>query len=416
MTIYETTKSGTLLVKVSGYDIDNGRNGELRYSIDPTGVGIDIPRYLMIDSLSGQITLIESIPREVVPSGLMSIPLVLNDKGSPSLTDTAVLNIFVKDVNNHCPVFSSPAPDEVILVNASVAVNTTLVSVKAQDDDYGENGLIRYNLVSELDTPWFEIESDLGFIYLVTKPLPVGIYSLTVTAADHGETPCVSERIVIIQVYPASLPSETLNRVAPPITPSPTTTSAAVTTEVPLITTKSPASTRASTKEPILEQTKTSSSEGKPAETTAVNPAATATATASILSTATKSEFDSTSIGKSQVSENVTPDGVTRSPEQQTTDATEKKTPGSNLDSTTINITEKEQPSSLPLIITGAVLGAVLLIAFVIILALLVHLKNMRVQAAKKDNHSPLASVSLPSITEGSDAYRHYEPSSRYYR
>ena len=504
VTIYETTKAGTLLVKVSGYDIDYGRNGELRYSIDRTDVEIDLPRYLMLDSLSGQVTLIDSIPRSVVPSGTLSIFLVLSDRGSPSLTDMAVLNIHVIDVNNHCPVFSYPSPGEVILVNASVSSNTSLVSVHAQDDDFGENGRVKYTL--KTDTHLFKLDMYLGFIYLVTEPLPVGKYTLTIEAADHGETSCVSETTVVIQVYPATLETETLKRVSPPVTeisstkdigttrtgdglvvtsavssvtttPAPSTTSEAFTTRDTVLeetsTRESPASSTAapfvsssftatpassitsaasSTRDTFSEHTRTSdrsvSTTAVPVvTTTSTDTSASATNSEAFSFTTTNTLLGLTRSGGSQFSSTGTHSttGSTSSSQSSTatkalssdkTAATTTSTKMANeRDSTNNELTEtstqdrttaKETPtltasksvdyttdtteemSNLPLVITGSVFSAIFLIAFVLILALCVSLRNMKIQAAKKGGNRLIQSVHKPKIADRYNAYSRY--------
>ena len=213
VTIYENTKSGIVLIQLIGNDIDSGVNGELRYSIDLAGLSVDIPRYLMIHSISGEVILIEPIPRDVIPSGILSLSVVVRDKGSPSFSDKAVLNIFLVDINNHCPVFSNLKSGDVILVNGSASVNTSLVTVKAKDADYDQNGEIKFSIVD--GSNMFEIDEDLGVIFSVIEPIPVGKHTVTVIATDQAIKPCVTDVNFIIQVYPSSLQADRFKEASP---------------------------------------------------------------------------------------------------------------------------------------------------------------------------------------------------------
>ena len=204
--IFDHTKVGTVLADVLGYDTDSGSNGRLRYSINLVGVTIDIARYIMIDNLSGQITLIEAITHEVIPSGRLTLSLVVSDKGSPPLSDTSVLNIKLFGKNDHCPVFTSPLEGDMVSVNSSITGNDTLFSVHANDADIGLEGQISYSL--HYNDTNLEIDEKLGNVSLVSEEISVGNYSMTIVATDHGIKPCLSNITVVLNVYNATLTPE----------------------------------------------------------------------------------------------------------------------------------------------------------------------------------------------------------------
>lgn len=66
MVLAEDATAGQSILNVAAYDLDAGRNGELRYSLDPSGADINVNDHLMVDSLSGDVFLLKAIGRHQV--------------------------------------------------------------------------------------------------------------------------------------------------------------------------------------------------------------------------------------------------------------------------------------------------------------------------------------------------------------
>ena len=67
--------------------------------------------------------------------------------GSPARTAIATLNIIVLDINEEPPIFLDPEYSRTI--PESTSSGFTLVTVEAEDNDFGENGTVYYSLTDE---------------------------------------------------------------------------------------------------------------------------------------------------------------------------------------------------------------------------------------------------------------------------
>lgn len=64
--------------------------------------------------------------------------------GSPPLTGSGTVNIFVQDVNDHSPRFERT--DYVAFVLENLPSGTEIIHIQAIDDDFGLNAKLRYVL------------------------------------------------------------------------------------------------------------------------------------------------------------------------------------------------------------------------------------------------------------------------------
>lgn len=78
--------------------MDEGSNGEVRYSLSDSG---DV---FAVDPYSGWVTTLVPLDRETVPSYTLTV--VATDNGSPSRTASASLHIRLIDYNDNPPVFA----------------------------------------------------------------------------------------------------------------------------------------------------------------------------------------------------------------------------------------------------------------------------------------------------------------------
>uniref|UniRef100_A0A0K0DCV8 Fat-like cadherin-related tumor suppressor homolog n=1 Tax=Angiostrongylus cantonensis TaxID=6313 RepID=A0A0K0DCV8_ANGCA len=98
-----------------------------------------------------------------------------------------VVTVFVKDTNDHSPIWSAKSKRQgPVVVSSDLAVGTTILKVDALDLDSGENARIGYKLSSSLQVP-FAIKFETGEIYLST-PLKneENDWNVVVWAVDAG--------------------------------------------------------------------------------------------------------------------------------------------------------------------------------------------------------------------------------------
>ena len=92
-------KLGTSIITVYASDVDILQNKDLTYSIEGTVENT----YFEIDSLSGTIKVKVRPDREL--HDMHTIPVKVEDNGSPKLVDRTTVTIHVLDVNDNAPTF-----------------------------------------------------------------------------------------------------------------------------------------------------------------------------------------------------------------------------------------------------------------------------------------------------------------------
>ena len=228
-TVSEEAKIGTLLVVINA--TFGGHGERVSYVLDPFGAEIDVTDHLVIDSASGHVSLLSPISRNLLPNGTLVVNVTALVSGVPPKENTTSLTINVIDENDHCPVFHGPDAESVHTVNASAAVNTTVVVVTATDDDFNDNGRVSFSFGVNTDNVVrdnFEIDVTSGRILSRLPELTIDTFHVDVLATDAGVNPCSTRMSIIIQVLPPDVA---------PLTTPPTTTVASTTTTTTTATT-----------------------------------------------------------------------------------------------------------------------------------------------------------------------------------
>lgn len=113
------------------------------------------------------------------------------DGGVPALSSTVTVYCNVVDLNDNSPIFENTP--HVADVMENVTVGSSVLSVLAQDLDSGNNGKVRYSIVSGDDNGDFQIAPN-GTI-MVKRALDretKSIYNLVIEAADSPDPPAIS--------------------------------------------------------------------------------------------------------------------------------------------------------------------------------------------------------------------------------
>ena len=233
-TVSEKAQIGTSLVDVYATDADDGKNGDIHYVLVPYGAEIDATSFLVIDTVSGRVTLLSPISRNLLSSDTLLVWVKAVDGGVPPREAKAQLHIRVLDVNDHCPVFHSPNQRSIHYVNMSTRVDTTVVLVKVTDDDFADNGEIALRFGARTDDvvrDTFDIDSTSGRISSLVSPLTVGSFHVVIVATDGAANPCSKQMSITIQVLPPDVEPLIGSTTPPPYsTLKPTTTTTTTTT------------------------------------------------------------------------------------------------------------------------------------------------------------------------------------------
>ncbi len=165
--ISENKKPGTSVCSVSANDPDWRQNGTVLYSLVPSEVnGVPVSSFLSINGDTGVVHAVRSFDYEQFRN--FTVKVVARDNGSPPLSSTVTVKVFITDENDNSPQILYPVPDEKSLMTEMVPKATlsgSLVSkVIAVDADSGQNAWLSYQIVKSPDPGLFSIGLHSGEI------------------------------------------------------------------------------------------------------------------------------------------------------------------------------------------------------------------------------------------------------------
>ncbi|XP_051766320.1 protocadherin gamma-C5-like isoform X24 [Ctenopharyngodon idella] len=195
--IAENTKQGTTFLKVEAKDLDEGQNGEIKYSLGEHTS--DALRSLFhIDEKTGEIFLNGELDYEITP--MYNIEIRARDRGVPEMEGHCTVKIEVSDINDNPPqilLTSKPSP-----VREDAPSGTVVALISARDIDSGENGKVR--LQTQSDLPFILKPSFSNEYSLVTNGVldreSFPEYNVEITAFDSGSPPLSSKTIIPVKI------------------------------------------------------------------------------------------------------------------------------------------------------------------------------------------------------------------------
>uniref|UniRef100_A0A4W6BX21 Cadherin domain-containing protein n=1 Tax=Lates calcarifer TaxID=8187 RepID=A0A4W6BX21_LATCA len=181
--ISESAQNMTQLLRVSASDVDENKNGLVRYRITE---GNEEGQFT-IDSSSGQVTLVGKLDYESTSS--YSLKIIAVDAGAVPLSSSCMLSISILDENDNSPSFPKSSLSVDVLEN--MRIGELVASVTATDADSGQNADITYSITATNNHGTFSISPNTGSIFLVKKLdyETQSFYKLNITAKDNGRPP-----------------------------------------------------------------------------------------------------------------------------------------------------------------------------------------------------------------------------------
>ncbi|NXX28026.1 PCDGK protein, partial [Nicator chloris] len=171
--VRENTPSGTLVARISAYDLDDGPNGDIVYSFS-SHTPAKVRELFALDSATGELRVKGQLDYE--ETKLYEIYLQAKDKGAvPGVAHCKVL-VEVVDVNDNAPEVTvtsvySPVPED-------AAPGTVVALLSVTDLDSHDNGL-----VSDVNDNAPKASQDSYDVYVLENNMP-GIPILNVSATD----------------------------------------------------------------------------------------------------------------------------------------------------------------------------------------------------------------------------------------
>ncbi|MEQ2260833.1 hypothetical protein XENORESO_002024 [Xenotaenia resolanae] len=190
----EDLPPGTVITWVQAQDPDVGPGGQVRYSLIS-----DFNGTFEISAVTGILRISRELDFET--KQFYNLTVLADDRGIPSLRSITFVEIEVADVNEnlYAPYFLDFAVKGSVKENSRTG--TSVLTVKAKDDDRGRDGVLRYSIHGGSGLGTFTIDEDTGVIYTTgnldceTK----NSYWLTVYARDRGVAPMSASVEVFIQ-------------------------------------------------------------------------------------------------------------------------------------------------------------------------------------------------------------------------
>ncbi|XP_072251863.1 protocadherin alpha-8-like isoform X8 [Leuresthes tenuis] len=195
--VCENVKLGTSIITLNASDLDEGLNGQVKYSFSEVGRRKQTDVFA-IDEKTGTIINKKNIDFE--ENNAFEIRVQARDGASSPMTSHAKLLIEVLDVNDNAPEITVTSLLNTVKEDASIGTAIALVSVF--DKDGGKNGMVRCKISN--DVP-FKLESNYKNYYSLVVDGPLDRetapqYNISITATDEGNPPLSSTSIIHVHV------------------------------------------------------------------------------------------------------------------------------------------------------------------------------------------------------------------------
>ena len=192
--ILETAPTGAVVGRVNATDPDSRSNGRVAYHIlssQPSSGVFSVNN-------TGYITLLQSIDREVIEQYTLNISAT--DGGVLPLASFVSVTINVLDVNDNSPIFTQQVYTAEVAERSSRG--TPVITVTANDADFGRNGEITYTIESGNLNSTFALNSTSGALTVLGELdfETLTDYRLVVIAEDKGQPLRNSSAIILVNV------------------------------------------------------------------------------------------------------------------------------------------------------------------------------------------------------------------------
>ncbi|GFN94252.1 protocadherin-11 x-linked [Plakobranchus ocellatus] len=192
--VLERVTSFPSLLSVSATDADEGRNSKITYQLS-----MNSSNAFSIDPFTGWISLISPVDREAGP--IIQLTVLAVDDGQPSrLTGSAMVSVYVQDVNDNRP--------QIIRQDYQVRENQNtgafVAQVQATDNDVGDNGELSYLLLLDLSGGFSVSETGLITTAKVFDRETADFYTILVEVSDKGRPSLSSTATLSITITDAN--------------------------------------------------------------------------------------------------------------------------------------------------------------------------------------------------------------------
>ncbi|XP_077122358.1 protocadherin gamma-C5-like isoform X38 [Ranitomeya variabilis] len=203
--IKENSDPGTLLCTVSATDLDEGVNSDLVYSIVKSQIdGSSVSSFVYIHSIDRNIYAQRSFDYEQIQ--VFQITIKVEDSGSPQLSSTVPVFIFILDTNDNPPSLLYPEHTEDLVVQEKIPKSTSagylVTKLSAVDLDSGHNAWLVFTLIDPINYSSFQVSKLTGEVRTVrglqeTENME---QQLVISISDQGTPPLSTTVTVLVSI------------------------------------------------------------------------------------------------------------------------------------------------------------------------------------------------------------------------
>ncbi|XP_069825314.1 protocadherin gamma-C5-like isoform X12 [Dendropsophus ebraccatus] len=203
--IMENSDPGTLLCTVSATDLDEGVNSDLVYSIVESQIdGSSVSSFVYIHSNDGNIYAQRSFDYEQIQ--VLQITIKVEDSGSPQLSSTVPVFIFILDRNDNPPTLLYPEHSEDLIVQERIPKSTSagylVTKLSAVDLDSGHNAWLLFTLIDPINYSSFQVSKHTGEVRTVRglQESENMEQQLVISVSDQGNPPLSTTVTVLVSI------------------------------------------------------------------------------------------------------------------------------------------------------------------------------------------------------------------------
>ncbi|XP_069812443.1 protocadherin gamma-C5-like [Dendropsophus ebraccatus] len=203
--IMENSDPGTLLCTVSATDLDEGVNSDLVYSIVESQIdGSSVSSFVYIHSNDGNIYAQRSFDYEQIQ--VLQITIKVEDSGSPQLSSTVPVFIFILDRNDNPPTLLYPEHSEDLIVQERIPKSTSagylVTKLSAVDLDSGHNAWLLFTLIDPINYSSFQVSKHTGEVRTVRglQESQNMDQQLVISISDQGNPPLSTTVTVLVSI------------------------------------------------------------------------------------------------------------------------------------------------------------------------------------------------------------------------
>lgn len=204
MFVPENNRPGDLLCSLAASDPDSGLNALISYSLlEPRNRDVSASSFISLNPQTGAVHATRSFDYEQTQT--LQFEVQARDRGSPPLSSTVTVRLFVLDLNDNAPAVLRPRARPGSLcpqaLPPSVGAGHLVTKVTAVDLDSGYNAWVSYQLLEAPDPSLFAVSRYAGEVRTAV-PIPADLppQKLVIVVKDSGSPPLSTSVTLLVSL------------------------------------------------------------------------------------------------------------------------------------------------------------------------------------------------------------------------